>query len=499
MTKQRIFALAILLTVVMIGLIINQSILLINGMTQSQKVFEDQMNDVLAEVSEDLKYYDYNPYVNSAVDSALDADSIRRDSLVLANLQAIFDFTIFLKEEKAVHTFELLGDSSEGDLAILELFQELKSRSSQSVLINQDLQNVLSTKTNDLKRKQPEVTDEVIQELLDTRLEERFLTISYDLKSATKPYGGMKLSQSAKENENYFERLVFKNELTGSYHGKLIVLVNNRNQIIWYQNLFFIITSVVLILFISVGFVFSVITILRQRKISDLKTAFINNMTHELKTPVATISIASQMLHEDNVIHTSDKVLKYAEIIQQENLRLGGHIEKVLQVAQLEQGSIKLNMKEVDVHQILDKLSQSYKLRIEAANGVLIEDRQAANHLIYGDEQHLYNVFSNLYDNAIKYAKDELEIVVTTRSNNNFIEIVIRDNGIGMSSSVQRHIFDAFFRESSGNIHNVKGFGLGLSYVKAMTERHEGSIRVQSEEGQFAEFTLIFPLNNETQ
>ena len=185
-------------------------------------------------------------------------------------------------------------------------------------------------------------------------------------------------------------------------------------------------------------------------------------MTHELKTPVATISIASQMLHEDNVIHTSDKVLKYAEIIQQENLRLGGHIEKVLQVAQLEQGSIKLNMKEVDIHQILDKLSQSYKLRIEAANGVLIEDRQAANHLIYGDEQHLYNVFSNLYDNAIKYSKDELEIAVTTRSNNNFIEIVIRDNGIGMSSSVQRHIFDAFFRESSGNIHNVKGFGLGL-------------------------------------
>ena len=144
------------------------------------------------------------------------------------------------------------------------------------------------------------------------------------------------------------------------------------------SELLFIITSVVLILFISVGFVFSVITILRQRKISDLKTAFINNMTHELKTPVATISIASQMLHDDNVIHTSDKVLKYAEIIQQENLRLGGHIEKVLQVAQLEQGSIKLNMKEVDIHQILDKLSQSYKLRIEAANGVLIEDRQAS-------------------------------------------------------------------------------------------------------------------------
>ena len=197
MTKQRIYALAILLTVVMVGLIVNQSILLINGMTQSQKVFEDQMNDVLAEVSEDLKFYDYGPYVNSVVDSAMDADSIRRDSLVLANLQAIFDFTIFLKEEKAVHTFELLGDSSEGDLAILQLFQELKSRSSQSVLINQDLQNVLSTKTKDLRRKQPEVTDEVIQELLDARLKERSLTMSYSLKSSTRPYGGMKLSPSA--------------------------------------------------------------------------------------------------------------------------------------------------------------------------------------------------------------------------------------------------------------------------------------------------------------
>ena len=496
MTKQRIYALAILLTVVMVGLIVNQSILLINGMTQSKKVFEDQMNDVLAEVSEDLKFYDYGPYMNSTVDSAMNADSIRRDSLVLANLQAIFDFTIFLKEEKAVHTFELLGDSSEGDLAILQLFQELKSRSSQSVLINQDLQNVLSTKTNDLRRKQPEVTDEVIQELLDTRLKERSLTMSYSLTSSTRPYGGMKLSTSAKENENYFERLVFKNDLTGTYHGKLIVLVNNRSQFIWYQNLLFIVTSVVLILFVSVGFVFSVITILRQRKISDLKTAFINNMTHELKTPVATIGIASQMLHEDNVITASDKVLKYAEIIQEENLRLGGHIEKVLQVAQLEQGSIKLNMKGVDVHEILDKLKSSYKLRIEAANGLLTEDLHATNHEIYGDEQHLYNLFSNLYDNAIKYSKEELIIAITTRSNQQFLEIVIRDNGIGMSSSVQRHIFDAFFRESSGNIHNVKGFGLGLSYVKAMTERHAGSIHVQSEEGQFAEFTLIFPLNN---
>lgn len=149
------------------------------------------------------------------------------------------------------------------------------------------------------------------------------------------------------------------------------------------------------------------------------------------------------------------------------------------------------------MHQILDKLESSYKLRIEAANGVLIQNQQASNHHIYGDEQHIYNVFSNLYDNAIKYSKEKLTLSVTTRSNQQFIEVIIRDNGIGMSSSVQRHIFDAFFRESSGNIHNVKGFGLGLSYVKAMTERHQGSISVQSEEGQFAEFTLIFPLNNE--
>lgn len=497
MTKQRIYALAILLTAVMVGLIINQSILLRNGITQSQKVFEDQMNDVLGEVSEDLRFYDYGLYVNNVLDSAMDADSIRRDSLVLANLQAIFDFTIFLKEEKAVHTFELLGDSSQEDIAMLELLEKLKSHSSQSVLINQDLQDVLSTKSKDLTRKQPDVTDEVIQELLDARLKERSMSISYTLETTTKPYGGMTLSPYAQENASYFERLVFKNELSGEYHGKLMIWINNRNQYVWYQNLVFIITSVLLIVFVSIGFVFSVITILRQRKISDLKTAFINNMTHELKTPVATIGIASQMLHEGNVITESDKVLKYAEIIREENHRLGSHIEKVLQVAQLEQGSIKLNMKEVDIHQILDKLQASYKLRIEAANGVLVEERQATNHLVYGDEQHLYNVFSNLYDNAIKYSKEELMITVTTRSNQSFIEVVIRDNGIGMSSTVQRHIFDAFFRESSGNIHNVKGFGLGLSYVKAMTERHQGSIDVQSEEGQFAEFTLIFPLNNE--
>lgn len=499
MKKQRIYALAILLSSVMIGLVINQSLILKNGITQSQKLFEDQMNDVLGEVSEDLKLFDYVPYIDNVINiDDNNSDSIRRDSLVLTNLQAIFEYGIFLKDERAIHAFELSGDSTQIDLETMDLMDALKSMSTRRIAINKDLLEVLSTKTKDIKRKPPPVTENVIRNILDNRLSERSIYISYDLESQIKRYGGMRPSSLVKDkDESVFERLVFKNELTGEYHGKISVTVTNRNQYIWYENLLFIITSVALILLISAGFVFSVVVILRQRKLSDLKTAFINNMTHELKTPVATIGIASQMLNDDKVLEVPSKVIQYSEIIKEENLRLGNHIEKVLQVAQLEQGSIKLNMKKVEMHDILAKLKASYMLRIEAAEGSLQENLQADCCSIWGDEQHLYNVLSNIYDNAIKYSREDLSIVVSTRNNENLFELTIYDNGIGMSSSVQRHIFDTFYRESSGNVHNVKGFGLGLSYVKGMVERHKGRISVRSEEGQFSEFKLIFPLNKD--
>ena len=499
MKKQRIYALAILLSSVMVGLVINQSLILKNGISQSQKLFEDQMNDVLGEVSEDLKLFDYNPYIDNLDDQATNnSDSIRRDSLVLTNLQAIFEYGIFLKDERAIHAFELSPDSTGNDRQTLELMDALKDMSSKRIAINRDLLDVLSTKTKDIKRKPPPVTDKVIKDILDNRLSERSIYINYALETDIKRYGGMTISSLIKDkDESVFERLIFKNELTGEYHGKLAIKVTNRNQYIWYENLLFIITSVGLILLISAGFVFSVVIILRQRKLSDLKTAFINNMTHELKTPVATIGIASQMLNDKKVLEIPSKVIQYSEIIKQENLRLGRHIEKVLQVAQLEQGSVKLNMQKVDMHDILKKLKSSYMLRIEAAQGSLTENLQAENSLVWGDEQHLYNVLSNIYDNAIKYSKKELTIKVSTKNYKNYLELSIYDNGIGMSSSAQRHIFDTFYRESSGNVHNVKGFGLGLSYVKGMVERHKGRISVRSEQGQFSEFKLIFPIKKD--
>jgi signal transduction histidine kinase len=257
-------------------------------------------------------------------------------------------------------------------------------------------------------------------------------------------------------------------------------------------------SSALLTLFIVFTFGLTLFIIFRQKILSEMKSDFVNNMTHELKTPISTISLASQMLGDKSIPETSKNLTRISDIISQESKRLSHQVEKVLQMAALDKGNLNLQLKETDFHLLIESITGNFILQIENKGGLLIPSLHADNCMVMVDPTHMSNVISNLLDNAVKYCNKSPEIFIETRNRDNMLAISVRDNGIGISKSNQKRIFDQFYRVPTGNIHNVKGFGLGLNYVKKIIEEHKGIISVESEPGIGTQFTFLIPLINQT-
>lgn len=262
------------------------------------------------------------------------------------------------------------------------------------------------------------------------------------------------------------------------------------NKIFW-----MITASIIFTVVIISAFALTVRTMFSQKKLSEIKTDFINNMTHELKTPLATISLAIDALVNDKVINNPEKIRYYSGMIKEENKRMNKQVEKILQSARLERQEIKLNLQTLDAHEIIRKVADNLSLQIQEKSGMLTLNLAANKHLVLVDEVHFSNIVFNLLDNAIKYSKPNLEINITTTVQGNLLAIKIKDNGIGMNKETQAHIFDKFYRAHTGNIHDVKGFGLGLNYVKALTEAQGGKVKVESALNKGSLFTVTFPLS----
>ncbi len=253
-------------------------------------------------------------------------------------------------------------------------------------------------------------------------------------------------------------------------------------------------TSALITLFVLSLFSLALFIIFKQKRLSEMKNDFVNNMTHELKTPISTISLASQMLNDKSIPEEQKNLTQISRIIQTESKQLGFQVERVLQMAIFDHGELKLKLEKINLHEIIETVAQNFLLQIDRRGGKLEFLPEAENDVIQGDAMHITNVVSNLIENAIKYTKQTPVIGIATHNEQGKIVISVSDNGIGISKEDQKRIFDKFYRVPTGNVHNVKGFGLGLSYVKLIVDQHHGIIKIKSDAGKGSRFYIHLPL-----
>jgi two-component system phosphate regulon sensor histidine kinase PhoR len=277
---------------------------------------------------------------------------------------------------------------------------------------------------------------------------------------------------------------------------KLVLIIYDMQDFVMRSIGWMIGVAVLFTLIIITAFFLTIRTILTQKKLSEMKTDFINNMTHELRTPLATISIAVDTLKNEKVIGSRDQVLAIGQIIKNENLRMNTQVEQILQAAQLDIDQVLKGKVELHVHEVMKKLQEKFALQVDEKNATVTYSLEASDDKVLGHPVHFVNMISNLIDNALKYAKDDIDpvIEVSTYNNKKHLVISVKDNGIGMTKETMSKIFDKFYRAHTGDVHNVKGFGLGLNYTRKMVEAHQGIIDVQSTLNKGSVFKIIMPL-----
>ena len=256
------------------------------------------------------------------------------------------------------------------------------------------------------------------------------------------------------------------------------------NMNIWYFFTF-------ILFLVILTFAFAIFIILKQRRLSEIQKDFINNMTHEFKTPISSISISADVLSKPDIAESPDKLKNYAGIIKVQNKRLQNHVENILKMASLESNRIKLNKQDVDLHSVIAEVEENAALNFSQIEYSIETDLQAKSSFVHADRFHLTNIIYNLVDNAIKYNDKNPEILISTVDLPVGIELIIKDNGIGISKKYRKKVFDRFYRVPTGNIHDVKGFGLGLNYVKNIVKSHGWKINLESEEGRGSVFSII--------
>ena len=335
-----------------------------------------------------------------------------------------------------------------------------------------------------------------VDTLLKTELENHGINLPYNFKISLANSDSVIFSQvSSKEgvllSEDSYQIALFPKEVVNQA-GTLTVDFPTKNAYM-FQNMYSVLISSAGLLIILIGcFGYTIYIIFRQKKLSEIKNDFINNMTHEFKTPVATIMIASEALKDPEVTDDRQRINRLANIIYDENVRLGSHIERVLNIAKIDQGDLKLEFKPVEMNDLISAIADSMTLQFQKKSASLSLDLNASYSVVNGDELHLSNIIFNLIDNALKYSKENPEIKISTLNSGKNLIIRVQDNGIGMNKDQLSKIFEQFYRIPTGNLHDVKGFGLGLRYVDNIVKQHHGNIRVKSEKDKGSEFEIIF-------
>lgn len=337
-----------------------------------------------------------------------------------------------------------------------------------------------------------------IDSLLRFELQSRNIDLPFDY-DVTNANGDSLIFTSAADSgkkpvftaDNTYQTAIFTKDVVND-PGKIILSFPQKNSLILGRMKASMATTAGLLFVLIFCFGYTLMTIIKQKKISEMKTDFINNMTHEFKTPVSTIMIASESLRDPEINSDKSRIARLANIIYEENARLGNHIERVLNIARIDKDDFKLENKPVNINDLIAIVLDSMELKLQKCDAEIILELSAENPVIIADELHFSNVLYNLIDNAIKYSEGKPKITINSFNKNGQVVIKVADEGIGMSRDQQTKIFEQFYRIPTGNVHNVKGFGLGLSYVNTIVKRLNGSISVRSEKDKGSEFELKF-------
>jgi two-component system, OmpR family, phosphate regulon sensor histidine kinase PhoR len=455
----------------------------VNLLPQLRQAFTTPSADNFYNKSRHLSFEDSIVMGNRKIKVSYEIDN-------LAQKSSIIDFDPY----SGPPPFELWDSINEFQSDMLTKLRKITQRSQMvSMIVNQ----IFSGQKDPVFR----INQEDLNYILKSELESRGINLNYiygivDRRDNRIVLTNLKDGNGADLLQSGYLVKLFPNDVFPSSQY-LTIRFPSRTGFLLRQIWFTLFSSVLLVLLIVFSFYYALMIIIRQKKVSDIKNDFINNMTHEFKTPIATVSLACEALQDPGINKNETFFKRYVGIIQSENDRLGRQVEKVLQMATLEKQDFKLKMEKTDTHEIIEKVIHNTRIVVEKRNGRLIKILNAKKYALVTDQVHLINILNNLLDNANKYSPGVPEITVETRNLGTKLIISISDKGIGMSKDVLNKIFEKFYRVPTGNLHDIKGFGLGLAYVKTMIMALGGTIEVKSQPGKGSTFELLFQLKNE--
>jgi two-component system phosphate regulon sensor histidine kinase PhoR len=391
-----------------------------------------------------------------------------------------------LEDAKAAHKYKAELERLYADT--IDLYNN------KNINLIKDVAKELERKDVPLQQRIP--TRDTLKELIKSELSTKNIDLDFHFwvspaqNNNTIIYRSAAFSPSDMQSPNTFHKAIFSDDLVTNDQGRLYISFPHKNSAILGNMTLLLISSAGLLLVLIFIFTFTLLAIIRQKKLSEMKTDFINNMTHEFKTPVATIMIASEALKDADIQSDQSRVNRLAGIIYDENVRLGDHIEHVLSVARLDRKELKLAQKPITVHDIIHAVTESMSLQLQKRSANISLNLNAQHDTVIGDELHFSNIIFNLVDNANKYSLGKPEITIETRNSASNLIISISDKGIGMTREQTKRIFDQFYRVPTGNLHDVKGFGLGLSYVNDVLTQMGATIKVHSEKDKGTTFEI---------
>ncbi len=526
MKKGKLYILIALMGVSLIGIIWVQIYWIHNGVQVKEAQFDQLVNDALNHVVTDIEDNESFHFIHKQLASTtnnikVETDSIKREVKKIKTWKNKISIDDSNKINNSFnYSFSDEGDGNEmemkisvnGETKTIDISNKLEKLKDLGELLDDDSFIVNHGENFEFSDRFGEIIMKMVKEFKDIDKPIHHLLESIDLDSIvrtnledngiTLPYtygvlhGEELMSQFSSEDfttsKNTYGVSLFKHNILDKSAQLAITFKGKRHYIMQSMGLM-VICSILFTLIILLTFASTLHHMFKQKKLSEMKNDFINNMTHELKTPISTISLAVDSITHPKVIDDKSQINHFADIIRKENTRMNRQIESVLNTALGEKGELEFNKNQLDVNETLQKIQERMKLQLEANKAILNLNLCKEKLNILGDEMHLQNAICNLIDNALKYNENKPEITITTNLVNEFCELSVSDNGIGMSKETQKKVFDKFYRVEKGNIHTVKGFGIGLSYVKTIVDAHKGLISLKSKPNEGTIITINIP------